>query len=123
MIKKVLLVEDSPIKGFEVTKVLKSSGVREIVSARNLKEGLDIIFAPENGIELIVTDMYYPVEQGGGEVRSGELLIEELAEAEVKQPLIVCSSANYRSAGILGCVHYSPNEDWERELEIMVKGL
>ena len=123
MIKKVLLVEDSPIKGFEVTKVLKNSGVVEVVSAKNLKEGLDIIFAPDNGVELIVTDMYYPIEQGSGEAHSGEMLIERLTEANINLPVIVCSSVNYRVAGVLGCVHYSPNEDWERELEMMVRGL
>lgn len=123
MIKKILLLEDSPIKGFEVTKVLRNSGVEEVICVKNLKHGLDIVFKPDNGVELIVTDMYYPIEQGSGEARSGEMLIERLAEANIKLPVIVCSSANCRIAGIVGCVHYSPNEDWERELERMLKGI
>ena len=73
--------------------------------------------------DLVITDMYYPLEPGGSEEEAGKILISKMKEMQLNIPIIVCSSARYRIEEILGAVLYSEKSDWERQLQEMVRSL
>lgn len=79
---RVLIIDDDPFKKIGIQKALEFCGVREIVKAKNQQMGFDIIYAgqrDEKPVELIVTDMNYPLDSGMPEdPDAGFRLIERL---------------------------------------------
>lgn len=117
---RVINVEDDVIKHSDICKVLRGIGITEIDWARSLEEALNMI---SNGLshdeekyDLIISDMWYPEENGGKDIEAGDLLIEEVAKNGWNIPIVICSSVNYRIMEILGTVYYSDNSDWELDL-------
>lgn len=64
-------------------------------------------------VDLIVTDMRYPLTAGSDtDVEAGFKLIERMEKEHIDIPVIICSSSNYESVdGILGSVWYRENDD------------
>ncbi len=117
----ILIVEDNALKYHGICTAIADAGYRAaaIERAETLEEGLEKIDSTMGGAypyDLIITDMWYPKQSGGAEVESGDLLIKSVKEKYPDVPIILCSSARYAYAGILGVVHYSKNEVWERKL-------
>ncbi len=108
---RVLIIDDDPFKKIGIQKALEFCGVREIVKAKNQQMGFDIIYAgqrDEKPVELIVTDMNYPLDSGMPEdPDAGFRLIERLRRENLEIPVIICSSLNYNVPEILGCVWYN----------------
>lgn len=119
---KVLNVEDTAIKHANIRKVLNQSGITEIDWAKNLADGIALLQQPKV-YDLVITDMYYPLESGGSEEEAGKILIGKMKEMQLNIPIIVCSSARYRIEEILGAVLYSEKNDWERQLKELVRSL
>ena len=108
---RVLIIDDDPFKKIGIQKALESCGIRNIVKAKNQQMGFDIIYAgqkEEKPVELIVTDMNYPLDSGMPEdPDAGFKLIERLHRENLEIPVIICSSINYDVPEILGCVWYN----------------
>ena len=111
---KAVVVDDDPIKGAAIRRALEFNGVRNIMTVRNQEKLWEQIYHGEDKIDLIVTDMQYPLEAGGAvDDEAGFKLIERMKEEKIEIPVIVCSSADYGNniSGILGSVWYSRRND------------
>ncbi|MBR1740341.1 MAG: hypothetical protein IJ733_00430 [Lachnospiraceae bacterium] len=66
--------------------------------------------------------MHFPLTASGeADVHAGEKLMEKLREKNIRIPVIVCSSLNYRIPEADACVWYSEHNNWEWELGKLVK--
>ena len=109
---KAVVVDDDVFKGATIRKALEFNGVRNIMTVRNQEKLWEQIYHGEDKIDLIVTDMQYPLE--AGEVvdeEAGFKLIERMKEEKIEIPVIVCSSLNYSIPNILGSVWYNKLND------------
>lgn len=116
---RVLIIDDDPFKKIEIQKALEFCGIRDIAKTENQQMGFDIIYAgqkDEKPVELIVTDMNYPLDSGMPEdPDAGFKLIERLQRENLEIPVIICSSTNYNVPEILGCVWYNELCDMDDE--------
>ena len=109
---KVVIVDDDVIKGFDIRKALEFNGIRNIETVRNQEKLWEQIYRGEEKIDLIVTDMQYPLETGGAiDEEAGFKLIERMEKEKIDIPVIVCSSLNYSIPNILGSVWYNKLSD------------
>ena len=70
------------------------------------------IYYGEEKIDLIVTDMQYPMKEGKTiDEEAGFKLIEKMEKEKIDIPIIVCSSLNYSIPNILGSVWYNKLND------------
>lgn len=121
---RILNIEDTMLKHLDIARAVKKMGRVELDHAKNLKSGLEMIevsIAANSPYDVIISDMYYPVDEDGVDADSGNLLIETLKQKKVDIPIIICSTVRFRIPEILGAVHYSANEDWDRELLELIK--
>lgn len=76
---KVVIVDDDVFKGADIRKALEFNGVRNIMTVRDQEKLWEQIYHGENKIDLIVTDMQYPLETGGTiDEEAGFKLIERM---------------------------------------------
>ena len=109
---KVVIVDDDVFKGADIRKALEFNGVRDIITVRNQEKLWEQIYHGEDKIDLIVTDMQYPLEAGEAiDEKAGFKLIERMEKEKIHIPVIVCSSLNYSIPDILGNVWYSNLND------------
>lgn len=117
--KHVLILEDDMYKYSDIKKALDACGIHHVESADNQEEGFQIIYrcrSEDSPIDLIITDMNYPLGQYGVPVEdAGERLIARLKKEALDIPVIVCSSLRYSIPGILGCVWYNELCDLDKE--------
>lgn len=123
----VLVVDDNVFKAVEIKKALKFNGIRNIVHVRN-QEAVwgEIDKSKENGksVDLIVTDMHYPLEQGlEADHDAGFILIERMKERGIKIPVIICSTRNFHSPDALGTVWYNELRDIEFDFKELLQKL
>jgi len=124
----ILNFEDNVIKHHDIRQALENGRIGSFTMDRadNLQEGLKLLEEKkeqQTPYDLVITDMWYPERRGEKDTNCGEKLIQLAQENGWNIPIILCSSISYRIPEILGTVYYSENEDWERELVCMVKGL
>lgn len=122
----ILNIEDDLYKHHDICMALRRGGFSDlqIDCEDNLKDGINRIKKQnESGksYDLIITDMWYPECMGEPEKESGVKLINVVKENSWNIPVILCSSVRYKTSCILGCVHYSENEDWESEIIRLAK--
>lgn len=111
---KVVIVDDDVFKGADIRKALEFNGVRDIITVRNQEKLWEQIYHGEDKIDLIVTDMQYPLNEGEPvDEEAGFKLIERMEKEKTDIPVIVCSSLNYRIPNILGSVWYNRLNDLE----------
>lgn len=123
IVRKVLNIEDYPVKHVDVRRALEYCGVPYIDHAGTAVDGLDMIeaaIAEGKPYDLIVSDMYFPMSKGGMEVKAGEYVIDELKARGIKVPVIVCSSARMVIPEIVGCIHYNPKNDLNADMREMI---
>ena len=65
--------------------------------------------------------MYYPLKNGGREAEAGTELLSILKDKGIDTPVIICSSARLRIREAYGCLWYSENSDWDRQLEALLR--
>lgn len=123
---KVLYIEDDIFKQHDICKALSTCGVNDVDWCDNISEGWQKVMSSMEGekqYDLIITDMYYPVEPGGVEVRAGDVLIDRVINNKITIPVILCSSANLNYSNIYGCVYYNEMRNWEADLQMLVRKL
>ncbi len=109
---KAVIVDDDVIKGADIREALEFNGVRNIMTVRNQEKLWEQIYHCEDKIDLIVTDMQYPLEAGEAvDEEAGLKLIERMNKEKIDVPVIVCSSLNYSIPDILGSVWYNELND------------
>ena len=109
---KAVVVDDDPIKGAAIRKALEFNGVRNISTVRNQEKLWEQIYNGEDKIDLIVTDMQYPLEAGAAvDEEAGFKLIERMEKEKIDIPIIVCSALNYSIPNIFGSVWYNELND------------
>lgn len=107
-----VIADDDVMKGADIRKALEFNGVRNIMTVRNQEKLWEQIYHSEDKIDLIVTDMQYPLEAGEAvDEEAGLKLIERMKKEKIHIPVIVCSSLNYSIPDILGSVWYNELND------------
>lgn len=112
---RALIVDDSIIKTMDIKRALEFNGIRDIRLVGN-QEAVweEIEKGEETGerIDLIVTDMHYPLHPGSeADHNAGFILLDELKRKGMEIPVIICSSKNYNEPEALGCVWHSERTD------------
>ena len=109
---KVVVVDDDVFKGADIRKALEFNGIRNVMIVRNQEKLWNQIYHGEDKIDLIVTDMQYPLEAGAAvDKEAGFKLIERMEKEKIDIPVIVCSSLNYSIPNILGSIWYNELND------------
>ena len=95
---RVLVVEDEIMKFMDIKRALEFNGIRDIFLVGNQDAVWEEIEKEtDNKIDLIVTDMHYPIHFGQeADCNAGFILLEEMEKKGLKIPIIICSSVNYR---------------------------
>ena len=119
---KAVIVDDDVFKGADIRKALEFNGVRDIITVRNQEMLWEQIYHGEDKIDLIVTDMQYPLEAGEAvDEEAGFKLIERMEKEKIHIPVIACSSLNYSIPDILGNVWYSNLNDIDLNFKVLGK--
>ena len=109
---KAVIADDDVFKGIDIRKALEFNGISNIITVRNQEKLWEQIYQGEEKIDLIVTDMQYPLEVGEVvDKEAGFKLIERMEKEKIDIPVIVCSSLNYSIPNILGSVWYNKLND------------
>lgn len=115
---KAVVVDDDVFKGADIRKALEFNGIRNVMIVRNQEKLWNQIYHGEDKIDLIVTDMQYPLEAGETvDEEAGFKLIERMEKEKIDIPVIVCSSLNYSIPNILGSVWYNELSDLNSKFE------
>ena len=124
---RVVVVDDSIIKSMDIKKALEFCGVRNIRLVGNQAAVWEEIEKGEEKhekIDLIVTDMHYPLNPGQqADYNAGFILVNELKRQGKDIPIIICSTKNYNEPAVLGCVWYNELEDIEFKFQEILKKL
>ena len=116
---KILYIDDNPIKSAVVMRQLKIFS-KEIEKASTLNDAKEKI--EETSYDLVITDMWYPVDRGGKDHNSGEDLINWMKDRGDETPIILISSIEY-SFPVYGCLHYDDDENWDEQLKRLIREL
>ena len=109
---KAVVADDDVFKGADIRKALEFNGIRSVLIVRNQEKLWEQIYLGGEKIDLIVTDMQYPLESGEtADEEAGLKLIERMKKEKIDIPVIVCSSLNYSIPDILGSVWYNELND------------
>lgn len=109
---KVLVVDDDVFKGNDIRKALEFNRIKNIKVVRDQEKVWEEIYQSDEKIDLIVTDMQYPLEAGTSvDDEAGFKLIERMEKEKVHIPVIVCSSLDYNIPNILGSAWYNELND------------
>lgn len=109
---KAVIVDDDVFKGIDIQKALEFNGIQNIMTVRDQEKLWEQIYHGEDKIDLIVTDMQYPLKaEGAINEEAGFKLMERMEKEKIDIPVIVCSSLNYKIPDILGSVWYSKLSD------------
>lgn len=115
---KAVVVDDDVFKGADIRKALEFNGIRNVIIVRNQEKLWNQIYHGEDKIDLIVTDMQYPLEAGETvDEEAGFKFIERMEKEKIDIPVIVCSSLNYSIPNILGSVWYNELSDLNSKFE------
>lgn len=121
-IKKIINIEDTIGKHWDINRALEWNGLPRAENAANAESGIDMIeraVSTEEPYELLITDMHFPVN-GVLDENAGMYVIEELKRRGISIPIIVCSSVRYNIPGIIGCIFYSKNNDLNWDLKELI---
>ena len=123
---RALNLEDNAIKHSKIKRCLNECGFNDVTWVRNLEDGLaaiDEALAGGDSYDVIITDMWYPLQAGGQDHDSGADLIAELSRKGISIPVIICSTIQYRFDEIYGAVQCQDSLDWESKLKKMLNDL
>lgn len=106
-----VIVDDGILKAIDIRKALNFNRITNVDIVSNQEKLWEAIYESKNSskkVDLIVTDMQYPLMAGGRvDKDAGFKLIERMKEEQIEIPVIICSTSNYEGVtGILGSVWY-----------------
>ena len=105
-----LVIDDNVFKTNNICKALRENGIRNITSVDNQEDAFKLIY--EGTVNLIVTDMHYPVKKGAiADHKSGFIFVERMKSENIDIPIIICSTHNFESSDVVGIVWYSELRD------------
>lgn len=113
MVKKIINIEDSVGKAWDIKRALEWNGYPEVDLATNAETGIAMIekaIADGEAYDLLITDMHFLVN-GVDDTKAGLYVIEELRRKGIEIQIIVCSSIRYNIPGIEGCIFYNKSRD------------
>ena len=110
-----VIVDDEILKAVDIRKALNFNRITDVDIVSNQEKVWEAIYESKNGgkkVDLIVTDMQYPLTAGGCiDTDAGFKLIERMEKEQIEIPVIICSTSNYQGVtGILGSVWYRGEE-------------
>lgn len=123
---KILLLEDDFNKAIDVKSTLRTCGIQDVIWEVCQDAGFERIYEyaqQGNPIQLIITDMHYPLRSGEEADReAGFKLLERLKQEQLSIPVIICSTGNFQDAvsEVLGVVCYNPNRDLFWDLKTII---
>lgn len=98
---KVLVVDDSMIKADGIKRALNENHIRDIVTVSDQEKAWEVIEGEEQ-IDLIVSDMQYPLTTGGvPDDDAGLKLIKSMKNKGINIPVIICSSIKCNEPGVI----------------------
>ena len=112
-VKKIINIEDSTGKHWDINRALDWNGYPEADLATNAETGIAMVekaIADGNPYDLLITDMHFSIN-GVDDTKAGLYVIEELKRKGIEIPIIVCSSIRYDIPEIVGCVFYNRGRD------------
>lgn len=123
---KTLILDDDIYKTIAIQRALESCGITDIKTVSNQKSGMKYLYqCQEDGtpVELVVTDMHYPLEAGErADEEAGFKLVERLKQEGIDIPVIICSSLNFKAEDVLGTVWYNEMRDLNGDFkEVLAK--
>ena len=123
---KTLILDDDIYKTIAIQRALEFCGITDIKTVSNQKSGMKYLYQCKEDdmpVELVVTDMHYPLEAGGrADEEAGFKLVERLKQEGIEVPVIICSSLNFKATDVLGTVWYNEMRDLNRDFkEILEK--
>lgn len=124
-IPKALIIDDNVYKANDIRKALEACGIGRVSSVDNQEEAFDAIYESlntDNPINLIVTDMHYPVKKGKvADTKAGFIFIERMKSEQLDIPIIICSSLNYEAPDAAGVVWYNKIRDLREDFMEIIK--
>lgn len=112
-IKKIINIEDSVGKHWDINRALDWNRYPEADLATNAETGIAMIekaIVEGEPYDLLITDMHFSVN-GVDDTKAGLYVIEELKRRGIAIQIIVCSSVRYNIPEIAGCVFYNRSRD------------
>lgn len=117
---KVLHVEDNVYKHSDIVKQLKEMKITDVTWVQSYEDGVSAL--ESDAYDLMITDMSFPIRNGEREdADAGDMMIEYALKNHPDLPVILITSFRMRKDGILGVVHYDPDELWENQFRDLVK--
>ena len=114
---KILQFEDDLNKYMDIASVLKSVGVTDVIWVESLEKGMQILDENANEIDVIISDMYFPIKASGKpDGAAGEEVLKMVKEKHYEIPVIMISSDRIVIPEAYKCIWYSDSVDWEIEL-------
>lgn len=124
---KALVIDDNVFKTNDICKALRECGVRNIIQVDNQEDAFEEIYRSINddkSIDLVVTDMHYPVKKGAeADTKSGFIFIERMKSENINIPIIICSSLNFEAPDVAGVVWYSKIRDLREDFMEVLRGI
>ena len=124
---KALIIDDDIFKAVDIRKALEFNRIYNVTIVTNQEKAWEEIYqGRENGAEvnLIVTDMNYPLAAGApSDKEAGFKMIERMKEEKIDIPVIICSSLNYQEPEVLGSVWYNKLNDIEMSFKEVLRKL
>jgi len=124
---KTLILDDNIFKTVAIQRALKDCGITDIKSVSDQESGMNYIYQcmkEEAPVDLIVTDMHYPLEpRAVADTEAGFKLIDRLEKEGLEIPIIICSSLNFKEPRVLGTVWYNEIRDIGRDFRELLKQL
>ena len=110
-----VIVDDEILKAVAIRKALNFNRITDVDIVSNQEKLWGAVYASKNGgkkVDLIVTDMQYPLTAGGRiDTEAGFKLIERMEKEQIDIPIVICSTGNYQGVtDILGSVWYRSEE-------------
>lgn len=124
---KVLILDDNVFKAMDIKRALDFCGIKDMYMVTDQSSGMEYIYKcskEESKVDLIITDMHYPLKKGiEADIEAGLKLIKRVNEEGLDIPVIVCSSLNYRLPNILGTVWYNRLRDLKMDFREILERL
>ena len=120
----ILLIEDNIYKAIDIERALETCGIKKIIRVGYQEAALEIIKS-NKAINLIVTDMRYPLYRGGDEdIEAGFKLVTAIKNMKLQIPVVLCSTSNYETVSdVYGTVWYSELNDIKRDFQKIIEKL
>lgn len=125
-IRRAVVADDDMLKAMEIKRALKRQGISDVDVVGNqelLWQEIDRSLTEGNTIDLIVSNMQYPLAAGESPDEESRLkLLARMQEEKIEIPVIICSALRYRQLpGALGCVWHNRMTDLDEAFRELLR--